>query len=233
MKVERLRLGPPVTVLSAASSAPFLPTAYADVSSWAQGETGDKDQAYPYLEIEINCGATSCDLTVARLYGMVLDALTVAATTFTTTHASELVNSNSHGLVTGDGPIRLTNSGGALPAGYSADTDYYVIANNANSFKLATSRANAFAGTAVAISGDGTGTHTYTGYTSGNTSCERAVFQSYGLLGDAADGAITLTQQRGYLQRLNHSPRVVAYALSGTLSAGTITVKVRPAWTRE
>ena len=90
------------------------------------------------------------------------DALTIAATTFTTTHASEYVNITAHGLQTGDGPVRLTNSGGALPAGFALATDYYVIVVDANTLQLASTRANAFGGTAVTISGDGTGTHTIT-----------------------------------------------------------------------
>lgn len=232
MKVERLRVGDAVTVLNAAGTAPFLPTAYADVSAWQQGETGDKDQAYPYAEIEIT-GSTTIALTVTRLYGMVLDSLTVASATFTTTHASEYINDTSHGLLTGDGPLRLSNSGGALPAELSTTTDYYVIRVDADTFQLATSRANAFAGTAVAFTDDGTGTHSYVGYTTGTTKCQRVNFPSIGLLGDAGDGAITLGTQRGYIQRFSHSARFVGYALSATIDTGNITAKVRPVWFRE
>ncbi len=232
MKVERLKLGTAVTVCSAATSLPFLPTSYADVSSWQQGLPNGYGQAYPYVEVEL-FGSTTIAATSIRIRGMVLDAQSIAATTFTTTHGSELVNSNSHALLTGDGPIRLTNSGGALPTGYAVDTDYYVIYNNANSFKLATSRANAFAGTAVSISSDGTGTHTYTGYTTGTTVCSRARWVNYGLLGELSDGAIALTDQGAYIQRFNHSPRVVGYALTGTLDTGNVTAKVRPAWLSE
>ncbi len=94
-------------------------------------------------------------------------------TTFTTTHASELVNSTAHGLVTGDGPIRLRTTADDLPAGYSADTDYWIIYVSANTFKLATSYDNAIAGTAVSITDDGTGTHTYYGYVDGINGWER------------------------------------------------------------
>jgi hypothetical protein len=66
-----------------------------------------------------------------------------------------------HGLFTGDGPMQWTNSGGSLPTGVSAATDYYVIRRSSGSFALATSRANAFAGTAVDITAAGSGTHTY------------------------------------------------------------------------
>lgn len=58
--------------------------------------------------------------------------------------------------------VTLTNSGGALPAGLSAATDYYVIWLTKDTFSLATSLANAEAGTAVNITGTGTGTHTIT-----------------------------------------------------------------------
>ncbi len=113
------------------------------------------------------------------------DALTVAAVTFTTTHGTETVNINAHGLLTGDGPVRLTNSGGALPAGYSTATDYYVIKTGTNTLQLASTRANAFAGTAVTISGDGTGTHTLTGY----TGCRRPAVVATLFDTDADDGA--------------------------------------------
>jgi hypothetical protein len=95
------------------------------------------------------------------------DGFVVADTAFTTTHATEVINSTAHGLETGSGPIRLRNSGGALPAGFTADTDYWVIWASSSTFKLATSYDNAIAGTAQAITGDGTGTHTYYGYVDG------------------------------------------------------------------
>lgn len=87
---------------------------------------------------------------------------TASAAVFTTTNATETVNITGHGLVTGDGPVRLTNSGGALPTGYATGTDYWVVNTGANTLQLATSRANALAGTVVSISDDGTGTHTMT-----------------------------------------------------------------------
>lgn len=63
---------------------------------------------------------------------------------------------------TGDG-VRLTNSGGALPAGLSAGVTYYIIEIPTGSrtvFQLATSVANAQAGTAINFTSNGTGTHT-------------------------------------------------------------------------
>ena len=85
-------------------------------------------------------------------------------TTATFTAATtDIVTATAHGYVTGD-RVRLTNSGGALPAGLAAATDYYVIRLTADTFKLAASDALATAGTAVDITGTGTGTHSIVGY---------------------------------------------------------------------
>lgn len=55
--------------------------------------------------------------------------------------------------------VRLTTTT-TLPAGLSLATDYYVIRLSDTTFKLATSYANAIAGTAINITSTGTGTHT-------------------------------------------------------------------------
>jgi len=55
--------------------------------------------------------------------------------------------------------VRLTTTT-TLPAGLSLATDYYVIKVSDTTFKLATSYANAIAGTAIDITSTGTGTHT-------------------------------------------------------------------------
>ena len=59
--------------------------------------------------------------------------------------------------------MQLTNSGGALPATWTAATNYWIIRVDANTIKLASSQANALAGTAIANPSDnGTGTQTET-----------------------------------------------------------------------
>lgn len=55
--------------------------------------------------------------------------------------------------------VRLTTTT-TLPAGLSLATDYYVIKVTDSTFKLATSYANAVAGTQINITDAGTGTHT-------------------------------------------------------------------------
>jgi hypothetical protein len=82
----------------------------------------------------------------------------------TFTNATELVNWTAHPLEIGD-KIRFSNSGGGLPTGISAGTDYFVAVTSygANSFRLSTTLHGAINGTAlVTFSTDGTGTNTLT-----------------------------------------------------------------------
>jgi len=64
---------------------------------------------------------------------------------------------NSHPFKTGD-KIYMTTTG-ALPTGLSVNTIYYVIANDTNTFWLATSLVNAIAGTKIATTGSQSGIH--------------------------------------------------------------------------
>ncbi len=80
---------------------------------------------------------------------------------FTLTSANTFT-ATAHGWTTGQ-LVSLINVGGALPTGLSTLTNYYVIRLTANTFSLATSLANALAGSAIAVAypgGAGTGTHT-------------------------------------------------------------------------
>lgn len=70
-----------------------------------------------------------------------------------------VLTSADHGKDTGYGPVRLTNSGGALPQGLSTGTDYWMIVLSSSTFRLATSKANALAGVAIEVQEAGTGTH--------------------------------------------------------------------------
>ena len=83
----------------------------------------------------------------------------IAWSAITMTIASPcVVTLNSHGLSTGY-PVSFTTSG-ALPTGLNVGTVYYVIYVNANTFQLATTLANAWAGTAITTTGSQSGTHT-------------------------------------------------------------------------
>lgn len=80
-------------------------------------------------------------------------------TPFTFTAAGAVLTHTAHGLRTGDGPVRLTTTT-TLPAGLALATDYYAVNLTANTYSLATSFANALAGTVITTGDAGTGTHT-------------------------------------------------------------------------
>lgn len=115
-------------------------------------------------------------------------ALTFTAFTFTADNATETFTKTAHGLETGDGPIRVSNSGGALPSGLSAGTDYWVIKTGANTFKLATSFANAIAGSNLLISTDGTGTQTLSAVGGTTRATDAAVSRNLSVGGTVAHG---------------------------------------------
>lgn len=91
----------------------------------------------------------------------VVDVNTPAAPTFTADAATDIMTAAANGFTTGL-KGQASNSGGALPTGLSGSTDYFVIVVTADTFKLATSLANALAGTAINITTNGTGTQTFT-----------------------------------------------------------------------
>ncbi len=72
-------------------------------------------------------------------------------------------NATSHNLQTGDGPIRVyvSSAAGALPAPLVNSTDYWVIRFDNDTIRLATSKANALAGTRVNITNNGSGTRSF------------------------------------------------------------------------
>jgi hypothetical protein len=83
--------------------------------------------------------------------------------TFTVANATEIFTvSPGTTFVTGDGPFQVSNSGGALPTGLSASTNYWLIRITDTTFYLATSKSNAIAGTNLTVSDDGSGTNTIT-----------------------------------------------------------------------
>ncbi len=93
---------------------------------------------------------------------MQLACTTPVSKTFTGEADDDTLTATSHGWSTGD-LVRVSNSGGALPSGLSAATDYFVIRTATNTFKLASTRANALAGTQIDLTTDGTGTQTASG----------------------------------------------------------------------
>lgn len=63
--------------------------------------------------------------------------------------SAETITIAGHRFVTGDGPVQVTLDSGALPTGLAIDTDYWVIRVDDDTISLASSFANAIAGTAI------------------------------------------------------------------------------------
>ncbi len=92
-----------------------------------------------------------------ELYSLIAPLLGTFTVTIATPAVGTLV---AHGLETGDAVF--LNTTGALPTGLSANTIYYLIKVTADTFNLATTRANAVAGTKIATSGTQSGVHRLT-----------------------------------------------------------------------
>jgi uncharacterized phiE125 gp8 family phage protein len=73
---------------------------------------------------------------------------------FTAVAGTDVITAAGHTFSNG-AAVQLSNSGGALPAGLSANTDYYVINVSGNTLKLSATDG----GAAIDITGAGTGTH--------------------------------------------------------------------------
>jgi len=115
----------------------------------------------PFAAISPPTGYLLCDgSAVSRTtYSALFSTISPSRGTITVTIASPaVVTLSAHGFQTGD-IIYLTTTG-ALPTGLSQNTLYYVINVTSSTFRLATSAANATAGTAINTSGTQSGTHT-------------------------------------------------------------------------
>lgn len=135
-----------------------------------------------YYKSLANLSAFTAAATTAPCVGVLVDLIGYyRKTTVTTTTAENTTNTLGYGdtftadagtdiitmtstanipsnILTGT-RVRLTTTT-TLPAGLSLATDYYVIKVTDSTFQLATSYANAVAGTAINITDAGTGTHT-------------------------------------------------------------------------
>lgn len=135
-----------------------------------------------------NIGATGADFktlmsayavtaasTVVPFTIQLVDVLAfIRVTTVTTTTAQSVVASNTFTASSSSGllltytndwsnyqKVQFTTTG-TLPTGLSLATDYWLVRQSATTAKVATTYANALAGTEVAFTDAGTGTHTLT-----------------------------------------------------------------------
>lgn len=99
-------------------------------------------------------GATSTDISVTPLADIVFAPSDV-------TTGTDVVVMTAHGMTTGNGPYRVIATT-TLPAPLAIDTNYWIIAPDANSIKFATSYANAIALTAIDLTTQGTDNHLLT-----------------------------------------------------------------------
>lgn len=119
---------------------------------------------------------------------------------------------------------QFTTTGG-LPAGLSAATDYFVIVVDANTYKVATSLANAQAGTAVDITTQGTGTHTFTPTSIAGASAKlQKSLDGTNWFDETSAQNITATGSL-YFEKVD--PTGKYYRLAYTLTAGQISVTNR------
>lgn len=177
--------------------------------------------------------AGGTNLTACYLYAMVLEPFTYADTTFTTTHGADSFQVTAHALKTGMGPFQASNAGGALPAGlvaYNPTTgagQYFIVRVDADNFKVANSRAEAYAGAVVNLTGNGTGTHTISDFTQdGPLQTQKVCFATIRQLGigdGVATKTVTLTDQQGYTEVVPHVKGAIGYAVSSTLSSAVAT----------
>jgi hypothetical protein len=65
--------------------------------------------------------------------------------------AADTLKFTAHGLETGDGPFTIANTGGALPTGITAATNYWLVKSDDDKVQIATSLANAYASPPVVV----------------------------------------------------------------------------------
>ncbi len=117
--------------------------------------------------LSLNASVNGAAFSIERLDGFAIAASWVdwAATSAVVPAAAVNTAANTftlaaHGLQLAQ-KVQVTTSG-TLPAPLLVATDYYIIPVDANTFKVATSSANALAGTAIDITTQGIGNTTFT-----------------------------------------------------------------------
>lgn len=157
---------------------------------------------------------TALNAVTGKNYLAAFAPLVYADKVFTAANATEIFTASAHTLVTGDGPFQVSNSGGALPTGLLAATDYWPIVLTSSTFKLATSLANALAGTNLLISDDGTGTQTLA-----DTASTVRVSSPFTVTGAAAGNwfSLQVTDVTAMSNRQSHADPGVAAELDAIL----------------
>ena len=99
-------------------------------------------------------------LSIDNAFGVVPAPVTVPASADYVNVAGNYIYARNHGMATGTKVTHTTSN--TSPTGLTNGSSYYVIAETAYSFSLATSYDNAVAGTEIDITAVGSGVHTFT-----------------------------------------------------------------------
>lgn len=174
-------------------------------------------------------GALLSRTTYAALFDVLVTKPGFTGQTFTVTIASPgVVTKTGHGF-TGGERLRLSTTG-ALPTGLDTTSDFFVIYVDANTFRLATSEANAAVGTAINTSGSQSGTHTYTrslfGLGDGSTTFKLPDDRDMFIRGKAASGraiaSYQASQNLAHTHDVGYSAGILAGGAGGnSISGGT------------
>ena len=115
--------------------------------------------------LNINPARTAPDVGALtdRTYAATLNTDTIATSDVDT--GDNHITETGHGLLTGD-VVKYNANGGTAITGLTDGQYYYVIKVDANDYRLATSEANATAGTAIGLTGTGNNSQTFTNITS-------------------------------------------------------------------
>jgi hypothetical protein len=229
MRVFNVRESAAVNMFSGVTATLTLPPAATNIAPCPIGwRTGPDCPAHVDLEL---WAAGTVDLTDATLYTARPKIITIADDDVDTVDfANNELDITTHSYQHGDGPLTIATSG-VLPAGLSATTQYWAIYVSSGAIQFALSLDDALAGTAVAFTDGGSGTHTISDVVTSGDETKRLRWMSMGLLGPGQYGLVSLLAQQGYMVYADHSPRNVAYALTGAWSASVaVSATLYPRW---
>jgi microcystin-dependent protein len=173
-------------------------------------------------------GSLISRVTYASLFAVLVTTPGFAGQTFTVTIASPgVVTKAGHGF-TGGELLRLSTTG-ALPTGLNTTDDFFVIFVDANTFRLATTEANAAAGTAINTSGAQSGVHTYTqslyglgdGATTFKLPDDRDVFLRGKAASGRAIGGYQADDNKAHTHSVEYTSGPLAGGAGGHMTPGT------------
>ena len=140
--------------------------------------------------------------------------------------SADTVQLTGHAIETGD-CLTYTRTGGT-DIGLTSGSAYFARKVDADNISLHSGVEQAWANTdKINITGALSGTHTLDDNSANGVTNTRCRFFSLGLGGPAGDGAITLTEAKGWRDRLYHAPDVIGYAYSASFT-GTIYLAAYP-----